>query len=548
MLIGAAIAVLAPSVMAADGPAAAPPGPICGEHAPEASSAPATAILTGYGTGGFPVKTRSEQAQAYFDNGMQLAHAFAHKAAVAAFRRAEQLDPSCAMCAWGEAWAAGPTINFKIEPKAQTELAAIADKAAALAKDGPESERQLTAALQLRYRGKLDSGDVAFAKAMDKIARAAPADNELAIIAADAWMISALQAKGQDWNGTMRKALGLLEPALARNPKDTGAIHFYIHATEMAGDPAKALPFAERLEQLAPSASHLVHMPSHTFYWTGRYADAVSSNEDAVAIDKANVVRLKLGDDPFALVYHGHNVSFGIGAAMMDGDGEAALGLARAMKDSIAKGLLGKGDGQWASARVYFVEGRYGGQAEVAAMAEPADDLPYARAMWRYARGEAAARRGDAAAARAEAEGVQLSKADAKKLGDDSAQTLVRIARLTLEGRADMLEGRPADAARAFNEAAGLQESKLGFSRDPPSWWYPVRRSLAAAKLAAGKPGDAAKEANAVLAGWKDDPLTLLVLARAESAQGRAAEADQHMAAARRGWKGDVAAIQPAEL
>ena len=41
-------------------------------------------ILEGYGSGGFPITTSNPQAQRFFDNGMQLAHAFAHKAAVAA--------------------------------------------------------------------------------------------------------------------------------------------------------------------------------------------------------------------------------------------------------------------------------------------------------------------------------------------------------------------------------------------------------------------------------------------------------------------------------
>ena len=130
LLTAAAVAALAPGVMAADAPAPAPPGPICGEHAPQGGTAPATAILTGYGTGGFAVRTRSAQAQAFFDNGVQLGHAFAHKAAISAFQEAERLDPTCAMCAWGEAWARGPTINYPIDAKAQAELVVIADRAA----------------------------------------------------------------------------------------------------------------------------------------------------------------------------------------------------------------------------------------------------------------------------------------------------------------------------------------------------------------------------------------------------------------------------------
>lgn len=549
LLLAAAALALAPGVLEADAASPVTAGPICGGHAPTATAAPApapaTVILTGYGTGGFAVRTRSTRAQAFFDNGMQLGHAFAHKASASAFQEAERLDAACAMCAWGEAWSRGPTINYPIDAKTQTELAAIADRAAALAKDGPDKERQLTAALQLRYRGAPDSGDIAFAKAMDRIARAHPTDNELAILAADAWMIPAAHNWTRD---NLDKALGLLEPALARHPDDTGAIHFYIHATELDGVSARALPYAERLERLAPAASHLVHMPSHTFFWNGRYADAVSANLDAVAVDEKNARRLGLGDDVASLVYHGHNISFGIAAALMDGDSAAGLGLAKAFMASAAQGKPDAQRAQYDLVRAYLVFGRYGEQAAVAALPEPAADQPYARAMRHYARGEAAARRGDAKAVLAEAAGVQLAPAELARLGgaDGNTATVVKIARLTLQGRAAMLAGRPADAARAYAEAASLQEAKFKGVGDPPSWWCPARRSVAAADLAAGRPADAVREAKAVLAVWQDDPLTLLVLARAETAQGRAAEAARDMAAARRGWKGDLASVTAA--
>ena len=65
-------------------------------------------IMPGYGMGGFPVTTKVPRAQAFFDNGMQLAHAFAHKAAILAMDEAVRLDPACAMCLWGLAWASGP--------------------------------------------------------------------------------------------------------------------------------------------------------------------------------------------------------------------------------------------------------------------------------------------------------------------------------------------------------------------------------------------------------------------------------------------------------
>ena len=77
---------------------------ICGDDAPVTAK---TELLPGYGGGGFPVTTVSPRAQAFFDNGMQLAHAFAHRAATAAFAEAARADLNCAMCQWGEAWSWG---------------------------------------------------------------------------------------------------------------------------------------------------------------------------------------------------------------------------------------------------------------------------------------------------------------------------------------------------------------------------------------------------------------------------------------------------------
>ena len=182
--------------------------------------APASAtILTGYGEGGFPIRTSSPKAQAFFDNGMQLAHAFAHQAAIQAFREASRLDPDCAMCLWGEAWAAGPTINFPIEPADVTKLAALVDRADKLAVHAPPRDRALIAALKLRYRdgGGTGAGDQGFARAMDALAIQYPADDEIAVIAADAWMIPPSLA-GR-WGGKLERAVALLEAVLKRNLK-----------------------------------------------------------------------------------------------------------------------------------------------------------------------------------------------------------------------------------------------------------------------------------------------------------------------------------------
>jgi len=531
LIVGiAGVALLAPTLGSADAviPFAASLG-LCAGHTVEDAPPvilPAGAVLPGYGTGGFPIRAANPKAQAFFDNGMQMGHAFAHKSAIAAFKAAEIADPTCAMCAWGEAWARGPTINYPIDAKTQAELAALADKAALLAKNGPAKEQRLIAAMQARYHdgGGQGPGDRAFAQQMDALARDNPQDNELAVLAADAWMIPAAHVGNKDH---LRRSLELLAGALARNPDDTGAIHFYIHATEMYGFPGRAQAYADRLQRLAPAASHLVHMPSHTYYWVGRYQDAARANVEAVRIDEANAPR----GGVWKLDYHGHNVSFGIGAAMIAGNGGQALGLAG---PTIADADPKKASGSIGEA--FAAEGRYANRVQVMALTDPGRDQPYLQALWRYARGEAAARAGDIAAVQAEAAAIAAAPTD-KLAGHQGA--VVKVAQLVLQGRAAMLDHKPAVAADAFRQAAGIQEAQFSDYRDPPLWWYPVRRSLAAALLQAGQAGAAQTEARAALRAWADDPLTLQVLARAERALGDSAGAVRDEAVSRHGWAGD---------
>ena len=508
-------------------------------------------ILAGYGNGGFPIRTGSPKAQAFFDNGMQLAHAFAHKAAIQAFHEAARLDPNCAMCLWGEAWASGPTINYPIPSEDQVKLEAMALRAQALAVNGSPKERELIAALVLRYQegGGKGPGDRAFATSMAALAAKYPIDDEIAVIAADAWMIPSAQNNS---TANIGKAVALLEAVLRRNPDYTPAIHFYIHATEMAGYPARAERYADRLASLAPSAAHLVHMPSHTYYHIGRYQDAVDANVKAVALGIANAKRLGLSepDGVWDLPYHAHNVQYGVGGALISGDAKDALALSDPL---IAAAQISKRKElgvfpQMVAGTGYFAEARYADPHKVLALPEPS--LPYVKAYWHYARGEAAARLGDAALVRKEA-GAIPQHVGPEKPDDasDGAARMMRIAHLVLDGRAAMLENKPAEALVAFKAAAKMQETKafLSFS-DPPAFWYPVRRDMAAALLAMGKPKDALREAETTLEAVPREPVTLALKAEAEAKLGQAtaAKADRNTALAL--WHGDRAMLPGAPL
>ena len=517
---------------------------ICGDDVP---AGPVPVLHSGFGAGGFAA-SRNPEAQAFFANGMQLAHAFAHKAATAAFVESARIDPACAMCAWGEAWSAGPTINFTIDSKQQAAAAAAVRRAnGLLTADSPARDRAMIAALALRYTdgGGKGAGDMAFAKAMDALANRYPDDKEVATIAADAWLIPAALA---DRTGHLDRAVALLEGVLKRDPDYTPAIHFYIHATEMAGYPRRAEQYANRLPTLAPGSSHLIHMPSHTFYWVGRYQDAADANMAAVGLAEtdAKTDGLTQPGGIWQLPYHGHNVQYGVGGALMSGDAKAALALSGPLTSLTALPVgnlymqMGIGTG-------LFAQGVFGDPDKVLALREPNAKQPYSRAFRFYARGEAQARKGDAPGVRAERAKIVVPPLPTRpdRLAAQARQ-LVLIAQLVLDGRAAMLEGRPAVAADAFLAAAKLDESALLRPlSDPPAWYYPVRRSYAAALLAQGKPRAALKQANMVLARRTADPVTLSLRADAEAALGMTAETARDRAAAGKNWRGDARMLTP---
>ncbi len=522
--------------------------PVCGEAgaADPVDPVASMVMVDGFGTGGFPIDTANPEAQAWFNHGVKLRWAFEHSESVRAFRKAQLLDPNCSMCVWGEAWAIGPNLNGGGND-AQSLATALtqAKKARRLARRATPMQRQMIDALIQRYSGKETSRATRFARAMDRITTRHPDDVTVAAIASDAWMLNA-----DDWwtpEGTaadpgITRAMGLLEHALSVNPNDPGAIHLYIHLTEWSDDPHKAIPYGERLAALAPGASHLVHMPSHTFYRVGRYKDAMMSNVNAVALDRRYDQLARPQGGVKGMPLHPHNIHFGMGGALMAGGAEEGIKLAdwflETYPDIPAQNV-------WRQAQAhnaYAIYGRFADPAKIDSLVEPDAARPMMRISWRYARGEAAARRGDAAAVRAEAEGIKTLRDGMTpppgRMGQMQTE-FTELAQRVLESRAAMLEGNAQAAVAAFTRAAQIQAGDDGREGgDPPAIWYPMRRSLAAAMLMGGDAAGARAKVLELLKDWPSDPYSLFVLAEAETALGDAEAAADARRKAQIEWVG----------
>jgi hypothetical protein len=190
----------------------------------------------------------------------------------------------------------------------------------------------------------------------------------------------------------------------------------------------------------------------------------------------------------------------------------------------------------------YVAIARFASLDEMLAIPDPGATAPMAQAFWHYARGEAFARAG-------KIDGVlQEARAMPHALHPDptggAAPKLFRLSRLVLEGRAAMLADKPADAATLFTKAAAIEEAHpISDTSDPPLWWYPVRRDVAAALLASGKTKDALAAADASLKRRPHDAVALAVRAKAEGTLGQKQGALMDRKDARRSWRGDPRAI-----
>ena len=554
--ISAALALAVPTVVGADATARGI-GYICGaEHRGRVVTAANAVMLTGVGNGWSPADTANARAQAWYVEGLNLYHAFNHNEARAAFAKAAELDPNCALCEWGVALGLGPTLNYGVTEDETALALSHAEHAKALLKPGDARAAGLIDATILRYaKGRPLVRDLDFGKAMDALARRYPADDEIADLAAHALMIP---GRGGSTPAVAR-AIELIHGVLAHHPDDTAAIHYYIHATEFAGRPADALPYAERLAGLAPGASHLVHMAAHTLMHVGQYEQVAIVDAKALKVDADTEARLGYAGPLSSQMYYLHNYTFGLAGALMAGDARLALkyadhaDVAFPAGDDNAKTMLPAGltrvqrpsDARTTvDARSLVAYGRYA-PAKALAMADGPGDPRLVRVYRHYARGEALAAQGDAAGVRREADTILRLLIESLKANESGNQDIASMAADILNGRAALLTHEPAKAAEFFARATARQEKVFPFAQnfDPPPWWYPIRRSLAAADLAAGRTDDAAREARASLTAWPQDALALKVLSQAEAKQGHAAAARAHMAQARTVWQGDLTKV-----
>jgi len=470
--------------------------------------APQVQPMTGLGSTTFVVTARDEQARAWFAHGLLLAYAFEHAEAARVFKAAAARDPSCAMCAWGVAYALGPNINNPNRGPVR-EIRRYIAQAQAAAAGATAVERALIDAMAVRYgRGEdkvqaayeaqgaalctgrpserpVDPQDLAYAAAMRDVVARFPQDPDVVTLYADA----AMNASPWDWwdkttgapRGAVADVVQRLQATTQAHPQHTGALHFYIHIAELSPDPRQAEAAADQIARIAPEAPHLVHMPSHIYRMVDRFADAVRVNQQALEVrsDGREYVQIL----PLVTLVRGE---------------------------------------RW---------------DEILAEPAPPQGLGLTEGYWHYARGMAYARSGALAQARSElarfeAIGALTTVQRARVFGESAAQFMT-VARGTLEATIARADRRPQDAIAPLRKAAAAEDEIGG---EPPLLGAAARIALAGTLIDARQFDEARKALDEAVR--LNGPSAWTHHGNAQLAQlaGRSTEAARSTEQARQAW------------
>ncbi|MBB1471522.1 hypothetical protein H5368_00585 [Luteimonas sp. MC1782] len=521
----------------------------CGQHASTAdaprSSPPEMAmvgavLLEGLGDYSFPVSSTHPEVQRWFDQGLALTYGFNHDAAERAFLKATELDPACAMCWWGASLVLGPHVNAAMDPADNADAWSRLQRARELGPSATAREQAFIEALAARYAAQPPENrrplDEAYAKATGTLVKQRPDDLDAAVLHAESLMDL------QPWDyydqelrpkGHTAEVVQTLESVIARDPEHAGALHLYVHAVEASADPQRGVVAADRLRQLIPGSGHLVHMPAHIYARVGRWHDAVLANQRAIEADDAYLAICRgnvKGVYPLGYVPHNHHFLWF--AASMEGSSKLAGEAARHTSERTELPELMRQPG-FAGLQHYwmtpwFERVRFGRWDEIAAAPNPAPDLPYVTAIWHYAQGMAAVRQSRPADADRHLAALRPLAADPEM------ETLMvwdryplahsaRIAERVLSAEIAASRGDHGTAIAALREGAKIED---GIPYDePPGWHAPVRHTLGAVLLDAGRAADAEKVYREELHRNPGNGWSLFGLAKSLDAQRKTREA-----------------------
>ena len=475
---------------------------------PDSFDQPIPLYTSSLGTFTRPISSSNPTAQQFFDQGFQLMYAFAKVDAARSFREAQKYDPECAICYWGEAWAWGSYLNGPMRvDEAPRAFAAIQQALTLASTHATPNEQALIEAMAVRYVADFDpdtreTQDRAYADAMRRVSEQYPDDLDAATLYADALFLLEPRRGARDIEDPdVQRLHAVLEAILATDIHHPGACHLYVHATESTVNPEKAEACAAYLGSAIPGASHINHMPSHTWNEIGRWADSVRANLQAWHSDQ----KAETGDG--IAIYPSHNLHMLLFAASMDGQGAVAI-------------QAGKDYAKLTDDTLYQVLTllRFGRFDEIAGVTQrPEKEI--SAGLWDFAQGYAYLRQGEPDFARAYLERIRRTAETSEQLlRFHPAKSILTIVAEILEGEIHRASGDRRKSIRAFERAVAAEDALMYDEPEPLP--FAARHWLGAALLETERYGNAEQVYRDDLVDHPHNGWSLYGLQRALEAQG----------------------------
>ena len=330
-----------------------------------------------------------------------------------------------------------------------------------------------------------------------------------------------------------------LEAAIKINPDHPGAHHYYIHMVELP-QPDLAVPSADRLRALMPSAGHIVHMPSHIYIRVGRYLDAVEANQEAILADEDYISQC-YSQGLYPLGYYPHNIHFLWSAASLLGDSKIALEAAKKTAEKVPIGeLKALPFLQNFAATPLLAYVRFGKWNEILTTPSPNHEIKHLKMIWHYARGIAFIRKGNAPEAREELQALEQMTNDPEMegliaAGFDNSATVAKVAYEVVAGELAALQGNHNSAITHLQKAVTLEDDLI--YTEPSTWYIPPRQNLGAILLAAEQYEAAEKIYKEDLEKLRQNGWSLMGLYKSLQAQGKTDDATRIKKEFNKAWQ-----------
>ncbi len=458
----------------------------------------------------------AEAAQTAFMRGLLLLHSFEYEDAREAFVAARKTDPGFAMAYWGEAMTYYRMLWNEVDlDGARAALQRLAPEAAERqAKAGTQRERDYLASLETLFgEGDSTKRAQAYAEAMRNLSNDYPDDENAAAF----YALALLGSSGveRDFSIYMKSA-AVSESIMAKNPQHPGAVHYLIHAYD---DPIHAplgLRPALKYAEIAPAATHPLHMPSHIFFPLGMWREASEINARSYEAGKA---WSKRHDEPLN-GGAGHALTWLVYSLMQEGRQQEArnhlLDFRRIAESHPPR--LGQFIETWAA---YLVETDYQDAEFLSFQTDDSKLSPRHASLFNYTRAVIAARAGDLENFTQHQQKLALVEMESNDLNwSDKGKDVMLF---ELEAIENSQQSKLDEALQAIVRAVAIEQS-MPLRYGPPWPPKPSHELYGELLLNANRPADAGQQFTKALSLAEGRSISLLGLARAAGAQNKTSE------------------------